>query len=61
MFMTCDKCGERLEEVITKNNDSVGRLKCKCGNIDEYKKLPLFILTGASGVGKSTVGNQYFL
>lgn len=56
MFMTCDKCGEIFEVVIGNDSDSKGYLKCKCGNSDEYKRLPLFILTGASGVGKSTVG-----
>ena len=55
MFMTCEKCGERFEDV-TNGSSSIGQLKCKCGNIDKYKKLPLFVLTGASGVGKSTVG-----
>lgn len=32
-----------------------------CGHTEEINRMPLFIITGASGVGKSTVCRQLFL
>ncbi|MEN8908275.1 MAG: shikimate kinase [Clostridiales bacterium] len=55
MFMTCNKCGKKFESSNIKEG-GCGKLKCKCGNTDTYIKLPLFVLTGSSGAGKSTVG-----
>ncbi len=41
---------------MTNDSSKTGIIKCDCGNIDSYERLPLIILTGASGVGKSTIG-----
>ncbi len=51
MVEICPKCGNYdLDKTVTANT-----MTCpKCSYTWDYKKLPLFIVTGASGAGKST-------
>ena len=53
MIGICGKCGNHhWDKEIVKE-----KIKCpKCGNTWEFKSLPLFILTGCSGIGKTTTG-----
>lgn len=53
MFNICSNCGlYRADKVI---DESGPYAVCpECGHKHMFKRLPLFILTGASGVGKST-------
>lgn len=54
MFNVCPGCGEYTEkkEVLTAPDRAV----CpSCGHASEFKYLPLFVVTGASGAGKTTV------
>jgi hypothetical protein len=55
MFNVCPQCGEYSDE---KTIDPRGPFAiCPfCGYARPFERLPLFILTGASGSGKSTVG-----
>lgn len=54
MFNVCTKCGEYHADKIIDLKENVA--KCpNCGENYKFKRLPLFIITGASGVGKSTV------
>jgi len=57
MFTTCEKCGLVMSN-SDKTQNGFGLLECVCGFSSSYKKLPLFVLTGASGVGKSTIGRR---
>ena len=51
MIAQCTKCGNYDWDKTVEEN----RIICpKCGNVQTFKKLPLFILTGCSGVGKTT-------
>lgn len=54
MIQICRKCGSwDWDKEVTKNGDMI--VTCpKCGGTWKAKKLPLFILTGCSGVGKTT-------
>lgn len=55
MIGICQKCGNHKWDKIVDRN----RIKCpRCGNSWEFQKLPLFILTGCSGVGKTTTAQQ---
>lgn len=53
MIGTCLKCGNYdWDKEVTE-----GRIRCpKCGNEWSFRALPLFILTGCSGIGKTTTG-----
>jgi adenylate kinase family enzyme len=54
MFDFCPTCGDyRDDKVIVPDGAYV--VCPKCGYSRQFIRLPLFILTGASGVGKSTV------
>lgn len=55
MFNVCPQCGEYSEE---KTIDVHGPFAiCPvCGYAHRFERLPLFIVTGASGSGKSTIG-----
>ena len=54
MFNVCPNCGDyRADKVIV--SDGVYAKCPACGFQHQFIRLPLFILTGASGVGKSTV------
>jgi len=59
MLNTCVKCKKYS---VNKQISSDGRfMTCPfCGHNQEIKKMPLFIITGASGVGKSTISTQLF-
>jgi adenylate kinase family enzyme len=52
MINVCPNCGEyRVDKIIVPE----GMMCPDCGFRCKFLRLPLFILTGASGVGKSTV------
>jgi hypothetical protein len=55
MFNICPQCGAYTEK---KTVDPRGPFAIcpECGNAQRFERLPLFALTGASGVGKSTIG-----
>lgn len=55
MFNVCPRCGEYCEE---KAIDTRGPFAIcpACGYAHPFKRLPLFVVSGASGSGKSTVG-----
>lgn len=59
MVNTCVKCKKYSVE---KQISSDGRfMTCPlCGHRQQIRRMPLFIITGASGVGKSTVSTQLF-
>lgn len=51
MVEICPKCGNYDPDKIVTDNT----MTCpKCGHTRDFLKLPLFVVTGASGVGKST-------
>lgn len=51
MIEICAKCGNHEWDKEIREN----KLRCpKCGEEWEFKSMPLFILTGCSGVGKTT-------
>ena len=53
MIGTCGKCGNHKWDKIVKD----GRVICpECNHSWNYVSLPLFILSGCSGVGKTTTG-----
>ncbi|HLN65185.1 MAG TPA: hypothetical protein VK464_27000 [Symbiobacteriaceae bacterium] len=53
MAMVCDACGLYVTPVIEPDRQSA---RCsECGHVSPMKLLPLFIVTGTSGAGKSTV------
>ena len=55
MISICSNCGNHeWDKEVTGN-----KIKCpKCGYIWEFKKLPLYILTGCSGIGKTTAAQE---
>jgi broad-specificity NMP kinase len=59
MLNTCENCGRYSADKII--SDSGESMTCKfCGYAQPIKRLPLFIITGASGVGKSTTSRHLF-
>ena len=55
MIGTCAKCGNYEWDKEVDGNV----IRCpKCGNTWEFVKLPLFVLTGCSGVGKTTTAME---
>lgn len=60
MLNTCTKCKKySVEKEISEDGKYA---TCPfCGNNQEISRLPLFIITGASAVGKSTISAQLFL
>lgn len=51
MIATCPKCGNYEWDKEVKGN----KICCpKCGAEWEFKKLPLYVLSGCSGIGKTT-------
>jgi DNA-directed RNA polymerase subunit RPC12/RpoP len=51
MIGICGRCGNHDWDKTVQN----GKIKCpKCGFEWEYKALPLFVLSGCSGIGKTT-------
>ena len=59
MLNTCENCGRySVDKIISDTGDS---MTCKfCGYTQAIKRLPLFIITGASGVGKSATSREMF-
>lgn len=58
MAAQCIKCGNYKWDKIVENN----RITCpRCGYSWKFNKLPLFILTGCSGVGKTTTAHELML
>ena len=55
VFTICPQCGDYSEE---KTIDTSGPFAIcpSCGYAHPFKRLPLFVVTGASGSGKSTIG-----
>lgn len=55
MIGTCARCGNYEWDKEVDGNV----IRCpKCGNTWEFIKLPLFVLTGCSGVGKTTTNKN---
>ncbi len=57
MFNICPNCGEyRVDKAIVPGKEGEGAIAVcpNCGFQHKFIQLPLFILTGASGTGKST-------
>ncbi|WP_310604233.1 hypothetical protein [Anaerosporobacter sp.] len=53
MIGICSKCGNHNWDKEVMN----GQVKCpKCGDTWKFNSLPLYILTGCSGIGKTTTG-----
>ncbi|UVI29695.1 AAA family ATPase [Paenibacillus spongiae] len=57
MFNVCIQCGEyHVEKSIQPINNFEAFAICPhCGHAHRFFRLPLFVVTGASGVGKSTI------
>lgn len=57
MIDMCPKCGNyEWDKTITEDNKGI--LCPKCGHTWDFKRFPLFILTGCSGVGKTTTAQK---
>jgi hypothetical protein len=54
--MVCGSCGERIKPAVNKGEENVSCMNC--GFVEKVRVLPLFIVTGASGVGKTTVVSE---
>jgi len=55
MLEICSKCGNHEWDKEVNGNE----ILCpKCGNRWEFKKLPIFFLTGSSGIGKTTTAKE---
>lgn len=53
--MICPRCGERND--VPQVDPAEPVIICgTCSHREPFRRLPLFVLTGASGTGKSTVG-----
>ena len=59
MLNICVNCKRHSVEKLISDDGST--MKCPfCGHSQEIKRMPLFIITGASGTGKSTISAQLF-
>ena len=59
MLNNCRNC-EHYNPAKVISDDGL-TMKCpKCGAVNDIKRLPLFLITGASGVGKSTIAAELF-
>ena len=59
MFDICNKCGKLINKIEINDIENFSKLKCNhCGNSVQFKKLPIFFLSGASGVGKTTIATE---
>lgn len=54
MFNVCPKCGIYHDDKIIEPEGPFAVCP-SCGHKHRFKQLPLFVVTGASGVGKSTI------
>lgn len=58
MIGICPACGNYEWDKLVSENV----IRCpKCSHTWKFKKLPLFVLTGCSGVGKTTAGQELLL
>ncbi|WP_171686510.1 AAA family ATPase [Paenibacillus planticolens] len=56
MFNVCLNCGEyRVDKAVESKGEKTFASCPACNHAHEFLQLPLFIVTGASGTGKSTV------
>lgn len=57
MFNVCHRCGEWTQnaKIIEIGGESF-RVCISCNDLHPFRKLPIIFLTGASGVGKTTIG-----
>jgi shikimate kinase len=60
MFNVCPRCGEySVEKVVVVTGTRAAVALCQqCGHRHAFRRMPLFVVTGASGTGKTTVGLQ---
>jgi predicted kinase len=58
MFNVCPGCGEyRVDKAVESSSATTAVAICPgCGHRHPFRRQPLFIVTGASGTGKTTVG-----
>ncbi len=57
MWNICQKCGQyRADKMISKAGTVA--VCPECGQVHPFKRLPLFVLTGASGSGKSQMAME---
>ena len=62
MFDSCLNCNKHYDNVKEIHFRDKWIIKCSdCNNELTFKKYPLFVLTGPSGVGKSTVSSYIVL
>jgi hypothetical protein len=55
MFYVCERCGGWSDEVVVQG---VVHICSECGHRRRFRRLPLFAVSGASGAGKTAVGNR---
>ncbi len=57
MFNVCWQCGAYRADktIITESEDAAAALCPECGHVHPFRRLPLLLISGASGAGKSTV------
>ncbi|QHT60949.1 AAA family ATPase [Paenibacillus lycopersici] len=59
MFNVCPSCGEyRVDKTIRQTKDGACAICPSCNHPHPFLRLPLFVVTGASGTGKSTLALQ---
>lgn len=55
MLYVCERCGAWSDQVVVQDDEHV----CpQCGHRRRFRRLPLFAVSGASGAGKTAIGNQ---
>jgi predicted kinase len=59
MLNRCTKCGKYHADKII-SDDGQNMICPNCKEQQQFKRLPLFIITGASGVGKSTLSSELY-
>lgn len=55
MLYVCERCGAWSDQVVVEDDD---HLCPQCGHRLRFLRLPLFAVSGASGTGKTAIGNQ---
>ena len=58
MFNICPACGHESvsKAIVPVSEDEADAICPQCAAPFRFRRLPLFVITGASGAGKSTVG-----
>jgi broad-specificity NMP kinase/DNA-directed RNA polymerase subunit RPC12/RpoP len=55
VLYVCERCGAWSDRVVVQDDEHV----CpQCGHRRRFRRLPLFAVSGASGSGKTAIGNQ---